>query len=61
MIRAGDVSSVSSLFFMIPPFAAFLAWLMLGEVMPVVAWADIVVAAIGVYIAARKQAERTHG
>lgn len=56
MIRAGDVSSVSSLFFMIPPFAAFIAWILLGEVMPVIAWAGIAVAAVGVYIATRKQA-----
>ena len=60
MIRAGDVSSVSSLFFMIPPFAAFIAWILLGEVMPVIAWAGIAVAAIGVYIATRKQAQPAH-
>mgnify|MGYP001055446179 FL=1 len=54
MIRAGDVSSVSSLFFMIPPLAAFISWLLLGEIMPVTAWAGIAVAAVGVYIATRK-------
>lgn len=55
MIRAGDVSSVSALFFLIPPLAAFLAWLMLGEIMPPIAWAGMVIAAIGVYIATRKK------
>jgi drug/metabolite transporter (DMT)-like permease len=58
MIRAGDVSSVSSLFFMIPPFAAFIAWVLLGEVMPPIAWIGIAIAAIGVYIATRKQKTR---
>ena len=55
MIRAGDVSSVSALFFLIPPLAAFIAWLMLDEIMPPLAWAGMAVAAIGVYIATRKK------
>lgn len=55
MIRAGDVSSVSALFFLIPPLAAFLAWWILGEIMPPLAWVGMVIAAIGVYIATRKK------
>lgn len=55
MIRAGDVSSVSALFFLIPPLAAFLAWLMLGEHMPLLSWVGMIVAAIGVYIATRRK------
>lgn len=55
MIRAGDVSSVSALFFLIPPLAAFLAWLILGEIMPPMAWIGMVLAALGVYIATRKK------
>jgi len=38
MIRAGDVARVSALFFLVPPLAALLAWAMLGEVMPPLAW-----------------------
>lgn len=53
MIRAGDVSSVSALFFLVPPLAAFLAWLMLGEIMPPIAWAGMAVAAAGVFVATR--------
>ena len=34
MIRAGDVSRVSALFFLVPPLAALVAWLALGEMMP---------------------------
>lgn len=53
MIRAGDVSKVSALFYLVPPLAAFLAWILLGEVMPPIAWMGMAVAAIGVLIATR--------
>jgi drug/metabolite transporter (DMT)-like permease len=56
LIRAGDVSSVSSLFFLVPPVAALLAWLILGEVMPPIAWIGMAIAAVGVYLATRKTA-----
>jgi len=59
MIRAGDVSSVSSLFFMVPPLAAFIAWLLLGEIMPPIAWIGIAIAAVGVYLATRTQADQS--
>ena len=54
MIRAGDVSKVSALFFLVPPLAALWAWIILGEVMPVTAWGGFVVAATGVWLATRK-------
>lgn len=54
MIRAGDVSRVSALFFMVPPLAALIAWVMLGEVMPPVAWLGMAIAALGVFLATRK-------
>ena len=54
MIRAGDVSRVSALFFMVPPLAALLAWVMLGEVMPPIAWVGLALASLGVYLATRK-------
>ena len=54
MIRAGDVSKVSSLFFMVPPLAAFFAWLILDELMPVAAWGGFVIAALGVWMATKK-------
>lgn len=54
MIRAGDVSRVSTLFFLVPPLAALIAWFMLGEVMPPPAWVGMGVAAFGVYLATRK-------
>ena len=54
MIRAGDVSSVSSLLFLVPPFAALIAWVLVGETLPLWGWAGMIVAACGVYIATRK-------
>lgn len=54
MIRAGDVSRVSALFFLVPPLAAFFAWLVLKEVMPLAAWGGMAIAAAGVYMATRK-------
>ena len=57
MIRAGDVSSVSSLLFLVPPLAALIAWLIVGETMPIWGWAGMIIAAIGVYIATRKVAK----
>lgn len=53
MIRVGEVSRVSALLFLVPPGAALLAWLMLGEVMPVLAWPGMALAAIGVLLATR--------
>jgi len=54
MIRAGDVARVSALFFLVPPLAALIAWLLLGEVMPPLAWFGMGLAAIGVYLSTRK-------
>jgi len=38
---------VSALFFMVPPTAAFIAWLVLGEQMTPLAWLGMAVAAVG--------------
>lgn len=54
MIRAGDVARVSALFFLVPPLAAVVAWLMVGEVMPPWAWVGMGIAAVGVFLATRK-------
>ncbi len=53
MIRAGEVSRVSALFFLVPPLAAVIAWMLLGEIIPLAAWPGIMIAAGGVYIATR--------
>ena len=55
MIRAGDVSRVSALFFLVPPLAAIIPWVLIREVMPPLAWVGFAVAAIGVFIATKKR------
>jgi drug/metabolite transporter (DMT)-like permease len=51
MTRAGKVSQVASLFFFVPPGAALMSYLLLGEVLPVAAWWAMGVAVIGVAVA----------
>jgi drug/metabolite transporter (DMT)-like permease len=54
MIRVGEVSRVSSLFYLVPPLSALVAWPLLGEAMPPLAWAGMALAAAGVAIAGRR-------
>lgn len=56
MIRAGEVSRVSSLFYLVPPISALMAWPMLGEAMAPLGWVGFALAAGGVAIASRKPA-----
>jgi drug/metabolite transporter (DMT)-like permease len=51
MIRAGEASRVSALLFLVPPTAALIAYLVIGEAMPPLAWLGMLVAGIGVAIA----------
>lgn len=53
MVRHGEASRVSALLFLVPPLAALIAWVLIGESMPPLAWAGFGVAAAGVLIATR--------
>lgn len=53
MIRAGEVARVSALMFLVPPIAAAMGWVLLGEAMPALAWAGMAIAGLGVLIATR--------
>jgi drug/metabolite transporter (DMT)-like permease len=53
MIRAGEVSRVSSLFYLVPPLTAIFAWPMLGESLPLFGWLGFALAAFGVFLASR--------
>lgn len=53
MIRNGEATRVSALFFMVPPTSALIAWLVLDERMMPLAWAGMAVAATGVWMATR--------
>ena len=55
MIRRGEATKVSALFFLVPPVSAFIAWIMLDEKMTPMAWAGMVVAAAGVWLVSRQQ------
>lgn len=55
MIRAGEVSKVSALFFLVPPMAAAFAWIVLDEIMPPLAWVGMIVAGLGVFMATTKK------
>ncbi len=54
MIRAGEVSKVSALLFLVPPVAALMAWFVLDEIMPPLAWLGLAMAGAGVFLATRK-------
>ncbi len=51
MIRHGEASRVSALFYLVPPCTALLSWLLIGEAMPPLAWMGMAVAAAGVVLA----------
>jgi drug/metabolite transporter (DMT)-like permease len=53
MMRRGEASRVSALFFLVPPLAAVIAWAILGESLPALAWVGMVLAGVGVAIATR--------
>ena len=54
MIRRGEATRVSALFFLVPPVAAVIAWLVLGEKMSVAAWGGLGLTAIGVWLVTNK-------
>ncbi|AZC19615.1 DMT family transporter [Pseudomonas sp. CMR5c] len=48
LVRRNEAARVSAVFFLVPPCAALVAWLLLGEPMPWLAWGGVVLAAMGV-------------
>ena len=50
MVRFGAISQVTSIMFLVPGIAALIAWLVVGELMPIEAWPGIVLAAAGVLL-----------
>ena len=54
LIKAGSVSKTSTLFFLVPPTTALMAYLFLGEKLSNIDVIGFVLATIGVYIATRK-------
>ena len=58
MIRFGEASRVSALFFMVPPTTAVIAWLAVGEHVPPLGWFGLAVTAIGVAIVTLERRRR---
>jgi drug/metabolite transporter (DMT)-like permease len=54
MIRQGEASRVSGLFFLVPPVTAIIAHAVLGEAMAPLAWLGMAFAALGIYLVMRK-------
>jgi len=53
MIQHGEATRVAALFFLVPPVTAFIAWLVIDEVMAPISWAGMLVAALGVWLATK--------
>ncbi len=54
LIRKNSASKTVSIFFLIPPTSAFMAWLFLHEKLTIIDLIGFIIATIGVYIATRK-------
>jgi drug/metabolite transporter (DMT)-like permease len=50
MVRLGEASRVSALFFLVPPTTAVIAWVALGDVVRPMGWLGLAVSAAGVAI-----------
>lgn len=50
VVRHGRAAQASALFYLVPPVAAVMAWVVLGEPVPTLAWAGMVVAGLGVVL-----------
>ncbi len=55
MVRHGEASRVSALFFLVPPATAVIAFVVLGESIPPLAWAGMAIAAAGLHLVMRKR------
>src|SRR5690606_28067424 len=58
MIRHGKASRVSALFFLVPPVTAIIAFLVLDEAIPLMAWPGMLLAAAGIYLVMRRPTRR---
>jgi len=54
MIRHGEASRISGLFFLVPPATVVIAFVVLGEGIPMAAWPGMVLAVAGIYLVMRR-------
>ena len=50
LLQRGDATKISSLFYLVPPLAMFIAWAVLGEAVTKLAIVGFILSATGVYI-----------
>ena len=58
MVRLGEASRVSALFFLVPPTTALIAWAVLGDRVPPLGWPGLAVSAAGVAIVTLERRRR---
>lgn len=58
MLRHGEAARASSVFFLVPPVAAAIAWLVIGEAMSALAIGGTALAAVGVALVVRRAGPR---
>ena len=58
MVRYGEASRVSALFFLVPPTTALIAWAALGDALPPLGWAGLAVSAGGVAVVTLERRRR---
>lgn len=58
MIRDGEMSKVSSLFYLVPGVTALMAWALFGEALTAVQIAGMAISAVGVWLASSQPATR---
>jgi drug/metabolite transporter (DMT)-like permease len=59
MLRTGSASKVSSLYYLVPPTAAVLAYFLFDEVIGIVGWVGMALAGLGVVLVMRQAVEKT--
>ncbi len=57
LISVGSASRTATMFFLVPPVSAVMAWLVVDEALTVTDIAGLVIATTGVYIATRVSAK----
>lgn len=59
MLRTGSASKVSSLYYLVPPTAAVMAYFLFDEVIGIVGWVGMAFAGLGVVLVMRQAVEKT--
>jgi len=53
LVQRGNATKISALMYLVPPLAVFIAWVVLGETLSVLAFLGFVLSVAGVYLVNR--------